>query len=65
MQKMEKLEVYFIENYYYEQYWSLVKVLLFNFCFAHVLSIILLTMANINPDHNWMVTKGINNAHWY
>jgi hypothetical protein len=49
LEKMEKLEVTFIKTYYNEQYWSLVKVVLFNFCFAHILAIFLSAMARINP----------------
>jgi hypothetical protein len=48
MEKLEKLEVFFIENYYNEQYWSLVKVFIFNFCFAHSLAIILIAMSHVN-----------------
>jgi hypothetical protein len=42
-----------------------VKVLLFNFCFAHILSIILLEMANLNHAQNWMVARQIADAAWY
>ena len=50
---MEKLEVYFIKSYYNEQYWSLIKVFLFNFCFAHILAILLNGMTRFNPKNNW------------
>ena len=64
LSKIEKLEIYFIKNYYYEQYWSLVKVFLFNFCFAHFLAIMLTKMAGINARDNWQVAKGIAGASW-
>lgn len=65
MEKMEKLEVSFIKNYHYEQYWSLIKVVLFNFCFAHILAIFLTAMANINPTDNWYQLRGIQDAYWF
>ena len=64
LEKVSKLEVYFIENYYNEQYWSLCKVFLLNFCFAHLLAVILVAMAKITPEDNWMRSKGISGASW-
>lgn len=49
LEKLEKLEIFFIHNFYYEQYWSLLKVFIFNFSLAHFLSIFLIGMASINP----------------
>ena len=65
MEKIEKLEVFFIENYYNEQYWSLFKVFLFNFCFAHMLAILLVAMSNLNPDKNWQSSKNLASAPWF
>ena len=48
LEKIEKLEVFFIQNFYKEQYWSLIKVFLFNFSFAHILAIFLILMARLN-----------------
>ena len=62
--KMEQLEVYFIKNLYNEQYWSLVKILLFNFSFAHIISILLTGMSHLSPGNNWMTAKGIENSPW-
>ena len=64
LEKMEKLEVYFIKSYYNEQYWSLIKVFLFNFCFAHILAILLNGMTRFNPKNNWYFYKDIYHAHW-
>ena len=37
-----------------EQYYSLIKVFLFNFAIGHLLSILLNLMANLTPSHeNW------------
>jgi hypothetical protein len=65
LEKLDKLEVSFIKNYYNEQYWSLVKVVLFNFCFAHILAVFLSAMAQINPTDNWYRTKGIASEGWF
>jgi hypothetical protein len=48
-----------ISNYYKEQYWSLAKVLLFNFCYAHFLAILLHSMSKINEENNWMLAKNV------
>lgn len=64
LEKMEKLEVTFIKNYYHEQYWSLVKVVLFNFCFAHILAILLSAMATMDIENSWYQKKGIVDADW-
>ena len=65
LEKLDKLEVSFIKNYYNEQYWSLVKVVLFNFCFAHVLAIFLSAMAQLDPADNWYRAKGISGQEWF
>lgn len=57
--------MYFIENYYKEQYWSLVKVFIFNFCFAHVLAVFLIAMTSLSAEQNWMVAHGIGQGLWY
>lgn len=64
-EKIEKLEVFFIHNFYYEQYWSLVKVFIFNFSLAHVLAIFLVAMAGVSEDDNWMNYKNIHSAFWF
>jgi len=64
LDKMEQLEVYFIKNLYNEQYWSLIKILLFNFSFAHIISILLTGMSHFSPGNNWMTSKGIEHSPW-
>jgi len=41
------------------------KLLIFNFGFAHLLAIILTGMAKANNDINWHVVRGITNAAWF
>lgn len=65
LEKMEKIEIHFISTTYKEQYWSLVKLFLFNFCFAHILALLLKTMGGANSSQNWMITKNIDTAPWH
>lgn len=44
LQNLEEMEIKLITNNEKDKYWSLVKILLFNFCFAHILAIILSAM---------------------
>lgn len=60
LERLEKLEIYIIDNYYNEQYWSLIKTIIFNFCFAHMLAILLVGMTNLNDKLNWMIVKNIH-----
>lgn len=64
LDKIEKIEVYFIRNVYNEQYWELIKVFIVNFCYAHVIALFMGAMANFNPEHNWLMDKGIANSPW-
>jgi len=43
----------------------LAKVAFFNICFAHILGIILIAMAQINPQDNWYQNKGIADSPWF
>lgn len=41
------------------------KVFLFNFCFAHMLAILLVAMSNLNPDKNWQIVRNLTDAPWF
>jgi hypothetical protein len=41
-----------------------VKIIISNFCFAHIISILLAAMVNLSPEQNWMTVKGIGEASW-
>lgn len=58
-EKIEKVEAFLIKNSHDEQYWSLFKIFFLNFCFAHLLAIILTLIAKINPSDNWYSFKDI------
>lgn len=38
---------------------------MFNFCFAHLIAFILLSMAYINPDNNWIKVKNLSDSSWF
>ena len=40
-------------------------MVLFNFCFAHILAISLSAMASMNGETNWQTVKGISTAYWF
>jgi hypothetical protein len=65
MKSLEELEIKVIKNNEIDKYWSLLKILLLNFCFAHVLAILLSAMAELSPEGNWMTTLQIHRAEWY
>ena len=62
---MVKLENIFIDNFYKEQYWGLIKVFMLNFGFAHFLAVALVAMARIDPENNWITQKEWNTSPWY
>ena len=47
-----------------EQYWGLTKVFLLNFAFSHFLSLLLITMANIEPETSWLQKIGQFDSEW-
>jgi hypothetical protein len=53
-----------ITTSYNEQYWSLAKILIFNFTFAHILAVFLSAMTSVSPNSNWMTVKGISGSAW-
>jgi hypothetical protein len=61
MDKFSKFERGILSSLYYQRYWSLFKIILFNFAFAHFIAIILNLMTT-NQSYNWQVVKGISNA---
>lgn len=59
-----KIEVYYIDSQKKMQYWSLMKVVLFNIFFAHFVASILLAMSLID-DNNWIVSKAAIGPLWW
>lgn len=52
-----------LSSFYYQRYWSLLKIIMFNFVFAHFIAI-LLNLMTLNKESNWQVVKGIRNSPW-
>jgi hypothetical protein len=63
-EKFRTIEIFIMENFHYEKYWSFFKIILFNFAFAHVIAIILNIMAQNNPHQNWQIVKNIDQSSW-
>lgn len=54
-----KIQAAYIDNKKTALLWSLAKIILLNVLFAHFMGTIILTMANIDKENNWMVRAGI------
>ena len=65
LERLQKLEIYFIESTYKEQYWSIIKVFLFNFFYAHFLALVLSLISQINVKQSWIMQKNLLDAPWY
>ena len=65
LDRLEKLEVILIETTYKERYWELIKIIFFNFCYAHFIALLLTFMADVDPTDNWMTAKNLTHAPWY
>jgi hypothetical protein len=58
LEKLESVERLLIKKVYYERYWSLIKIFLFNLVFAHAIAITLNFM--LKEGRNWQISKGID-----
>ena len=65
LDRLERLEASLISTTYKERYWSLVKLFIFNFCYAHLLALLLKFMAAADSQSNWIVSRGLAAAPWY
>jgi len=54
----------FINNFKKKQYWALVRLLLANFYFSHLIATALIAMSLLH-DYNWMVKFQIQNEDWF
>ena len=62
---MEKIENILLTNFYKEQYWSLAKVFLVNFAFAHCLAVLLIAMSWLSSKFSWLDKLEIADAEWF
>lgn len=62
---MQKIENVFVNNFYQEQYWQLIKVFFVNFGFAHFLAVFLLAMATLSETDNWIIKINIVHDPWH
>ena len=63
--RLETVENFFFHNFYKEQYWALIKVVLINFIFTHCVAILLIAMSSLSATNNWMVKFGIYHSPWH
>ena len=64
-ERLERLEASLISTTYKERYWSLIKLFIFNFCYAHLLALLLKFMAGLDQQHNWVAARHLSAAPWY
>lgn len=53
-QNVRVLEVYYINSTRKQQYWNLVKVIIFNLFFGHLIAGILIGISDFNTGYNWI-----------
>ncbi len=51
------LEILFIDSIKKFYLWNLIRVIIFNIIFAHIIATALLAISRINPDENWIMIK--------
>lgn len=56
------LELRFVDSIKKFYIWNLLRIIIFDIIFAHIISTALLAAARINPDANWVTVKLINNG---
>ena len=56
-EKIKNLEILLIQTFHREQYWELVKLLLLNLIFSHVISIMLMLISR--GSNNWLAAHNI------
>lgn len=64
LNRIDLLEIVLIQNCYNEEYWKLVKVFLFNYTFAHIVCVLLILMAKLNPQNNWIKSNNLAALPW-
>lgn len=65
LQRVDKIEKISFSSHQSEQIWGIFLVLIVNFMFAHVISLVLNGMAMINPEQNWWYLKNCQDDMWY
>ena len=60
-ENLRVIETTFVNSFKKEQYWNLIKVILFNIFFAHFLASLLHAMTKIDENDNWLVSNSIQN----
>jgi hypothetical protein len=53
-ENMKVLEVFYINSTRKQQYWNLIKVVIFNMFFGHLIAGILIGISDFNGSNNWI-----------
>lgn len=59
LHNIEILEHLYITNMFHEKYWSILRVLMFNFIIAHFIAIVTLLMVRGDHENTWLRNKGL------
>ena len=65
LERVSLLEIVLIKNYFKEQYWEVAKLFIFNYMVAHVVSLILLLIAQNQEKDNWLKAKELIELPWF
>jgi hypothetical protein len=65
LKRVNRVQRRIMTNIAYQKYASIVKIVLFNFAFAHFVAVCLNLMASLDPERNWQVTRGIHEKWWF
>ena len=60
-ENLKILELLFINSIRKFYIWNLMRVVIFDIIFGHLIAVALLAISNINPDSNWVTVKLVNN----
>lgn len=59
---LKMLELRFVDSIKKFYIWNLIRIIVFNIIFAHIIASVLLAISRINPDANWIQLKLVNNG---
>jgi hypothetical protein len=59
---LKRLELRFIDSLKKFYIWNLIRIVIFNIIFAHIVASALLGASRINPESNWIQVKLVNNG---
>lgn len=64
MRKINKIETQIANTYAMQSYVKLLKLISWNFTFAHFIAVIMLLMSNFDATENWIVKCHFDDKYW-